>query len=588
MEDEKTPLSRRVPGAARAAPAASARPVLPPAVLERMRAAIDAERGEAREPSPSAMSAPESGAAGAPAGVPEPITEPMPRIQASASGSQARASAPAASKAVPQQDRTPTRRSRGKRDRRQTPSRTVPPPDTTFEHQPTALEVSLPAQAMSPESTVQGVKPGELNGAAAASTLEMLPATQTQPAATSGAEAKPEAPPLADTAPLADLVPRPEPPPRVEPTVPSRSDARPEHAADPKPELHRGRAAPTGFKAALDGVTRTSPNGRAQAAARAPDKERPPSAPTRVRPGPPTTHTGRQPAGLRRLGTGRLVAAAVVVIAAASVAIPLSLGGTSTNSSPRHLTPAQRAVLVTRQAAATWVAHEVSDSTPVACDPAMCAAIENAGFPQGDLTVLRPQSGAPLSSDLVAETAYVRTLLGTSFSTRDAPTIIAAFGKGAASIQIRAIAQGGAAAYRNQLTEDTAASKAFGAVLLDQQGFQEITVLPIAKTQMASGAVDMRVLDAIFLLAAKNPIEIIDFGNAAAGASQGVPLRYVDLAINGKAARMTTDAYRMWMLKTLATATYRPLWTKTLQLRDGTVELRIGFGAPTPPGLKQP
>src|SRR5271165_1520561 len=72
MEDEKSPLSRRVPGAARAAPTAPARPVLAAEVLARMRAAIDAERAEAAEPGPDSA-APRGSVA---ARIPAPASEP--------------------------------------------------------------------------------------------------------------------------------------------------------------------------------------------------------------------------------------------------------------------------------------------------------------------------------------------------------------------------------------------------------------------------------------------------------------------------------------------------------------------------------
>src|ERR1022692_2458514 len=47
MADDKptTPLTRRVPGAARSGPERSKRPVLPDALIERMQAAVDAARG---------------------------------------------------------------------------------------------------------------------------------------------------------------------------------------------------------------------------------------------------------------------------------------------------------------------------------------------------------------------------------------------------------------------------------------------------------------------------------------------------------------------------------------------------------------
>src|SRR3984885_14729683 len=71
-DDEATimPLSRRAPGAARRAPSQTAKPVLSEALLNRMKAAIDAENAQED-----------------PGRQDDPNTEPLPRVTASASTS---------------------------------------------------------------------------------------------------------------------------------------------------------------------------------------------------------------------------------------------------------------------------------------------------------------------------------------------------------------------------------------------------------------------------------------------------------------------------------------------------------------------
>jgi hypothetical protein len=595
MEDEKAPLSRRVPGAARVAPGASARPVLPAAVIERMRAAIDAERGEARDRSAESTSARQSNGAGNQTTPAEPITEPIPRVGLSSDAAgDAGASASARSETAAPGSRTSKRKSRPKREGRPTPPRTEPADPTTHQQAATPREVTVPTQARAPESAPELA---QRNGTATTDPSVEQPAALAQPMAAPASAVIPGAAPLSDTAPLADiapladLAPRPEAPPQVESATPSRLGLRPEHAADPKPELHRSHAAPGRSRASLDGSGRPGLGERAQPAPRVPDKERrPSSAPAPVRPGARSKRIGQRSAGLRGLASGRIVASVVVLVAAASVVIALSMRGTSRESSNRsvtRMTALQKEVLATRQLAANWVAQEASTSARVACDPAMCAAIGNAGFSRSELDVLGDHSPAPLTSDFVVETAYVRTLLGTSFAANNAPDVIAAFGKGAASIQIRLIAKDGAAAYQRALTSDFTASKDLAGTLLSQQGNGQITALAAARTQMAAGEVDIRAVYALIYLAAVNPIEVIDFGNVARDASEGLQLRYVDLAANDTAAHLDANAYRAWMLKSLKTAPYRYLWANFVTLQNGIKVLRVDFGAPTPLGLKQ-
>src|SRR5260221_2197521 len=88
-----------------------------------------------------------------------------------------------------------------------------------------------------------------------------------------------------------------------------------------------------------------------------------------------------------------------------------STGSTGGASGTVGLAPVQAAAAA-RQSAATWISAEVSHSTMVSCDPAMCAALAARGFPAGDLMTLGPGSADPLGSFVVVSTAAIPSRFG--------------------------------------------------------------------------------------------------------------------------------------------------------------------------------
>ena len=78
----------------------------------------------------------------------------------------------------------------------------------------------------------------------------------------------------------------------------------------------------------------------------------------------------------------------------------------------------------------------------------MCAALQSAGLPAADLLVLGTATPDPLGADLVVATAAVRSQFGARLAGVYAPVVLARFGTGAAGIDVRVIAPGGAPAYR--------------------------------------------------------------------------------------------------------------------------------------------
>ncbi len=292
----------------------------------------------------------------------------------------------------------------------------------------------------------------------------------------------------------------------------------------------------------------------------------------------------------RHVALTRLVASALAVIAAVSLAVAVTRYITGAHAgiyaSGPALSPAmQRQEARVRAQAATWVAQQVSRDDVVSCDPVMCAALTAHGFPSNKLLLLGSTSTYPTTSAVVIETAAVRSLFGTSLHTY-APAVLAAFGSGESLITIRVIAPDGAGPYYRALAKDLAARKATAAALLEAN---VITLSPTARKQLIAGQPDSRLLLAIATLAAKLPIDIVQFGNTGPGADADMPLRYADLVQNDQAAHLAAPAYLRSMRADLGLvqAEYRPASIATVVLGGQTV-LRIECTAPSPLGLLGP
>ena len=143
-----------------------------------------------------------------------------------------------------------------------------------------------------------------------------------------------------------------------------------------------------------------------------------------------------------------VAAGAVVVVAAAAAAAfvlhsaPRADGARTTESS------LQRHEAANRKVAAIWISNQLSPSSVVACDAAMCSVLEADGFPASNLRVLVRSSPYPWSSTVVVETAAVRGMFGTSLGAQAAPEVLSTVGSGSAIIRIRVVSPHGAAAYR--------------------------------------------------------------------------------------------------------------------------------------------
>lgn len=279
------------------------------------------------------------------------------------------------------------------------------------------------------------------------------------------------------------------------------------------------------------------------------------------------------------------VAAMVLVAAAATVTLAVSGQGKRAASQPGGASAAAGALAAAaaaRQQTAAWVASQAAADTIVACDPVMCAALQARGVPASRLLVLPPGGADPLGSDLVVATPAVRGQFGARLASVYAPAVLAAFGSGAARIEVRAVAPDGAAAYRTQLAADLRARRADGALMLHNR---HVRVTAAARAALGGGEVDDRLLVTLATLADLHPLDIIGFGPPGPGASAGVPLRTAYIA---GAAPPGARPASLASLRTVLRAQrppYLPSSIQTVQISPGRVVLRVTYPAPSPLGL---
>jgi hypothetical protein len=295
----------------------------------------------------------------------------------------------------------------------------------------------------------------------------------------------------------------------------------------------------------------------------------------------------------RRLANPKTRVAVVLVLAAIvflGAAVPLALSGgvfhsheeTSKGGSQTGLGAAGAfTAAAVRHQAAVWVAQQVSGDVVVACDPAMCGALQAAGVAAGRLLVLRPGQGDPLGSEILLVTAAVRSQFGSRLTSVYAPIVLAAFGSGSARIEVRVVAPDGTKAYLTQLAADVAARRSAGAALLHNSS---IRVAPAARRELTAGQVDPRLLLMVVTLSHAYPVGIVSFGGQASGASAGVPLRSAE--ITGAPAPGHRPA-SMRVLRHFLNAQrtpYRPATVTTVRLGSRTA-LDVEYPAPSPFGL---
>ena len=280
-----------------------------------------------------------------------------------------------------------------------------------------------------------------------------------------------------------------------------------------------------------------------------------------------------------------LVACAVLAVSAAVAAVVVGTTATSparpqarAASAGSQISVSLQAATAARTTAAGWIAGQVSPSAIVACDPAMCAALQASGVAAGRLLVLGTSASDPLGSDLVVATPALRSEFGARLASVYAPAVIASFGSGAARIDIRAVAADGTAAYDSALSADRSARIAAGEQLI---GNHRIAMTAAAATVLRAGLVDPRLLAMLAALAAQQPLRILAFGDPSPGASAAIPLRSLELA---PADAGTHAAARLRTMLSFLQAQRLPFLPATAALVDQSM-LSVEYTAPSPLGL---
>ena len=219
----------------------------------------------------------------------------------------------------------------------------------------------------------------------------------------------------------------------------------------------------------------------------------------------------------------------------------------------------------------------------IGCDAVMCADLSNAGVPSADLLVIKGTAPDPLGSDLVVATPAVQSQFGSRLSTEYAPTVLASFGSGQDRVAVRVIAPDGADAYQLALSRDLAARELRGTQLI---GNQQIALPPSAKTELAAGQVDPRLLITLPALAHQHAVRVLGFYDRAPGASSGVPLSGVLLSGADPRSGLSAHAYLRWLLSFLRSqqSLYRAAAIATTT-RHGHPVVSVRFARPNPIGL---
>jgi hypothetical protein len=236
---------------------------------------------------------------------------------------------------------------------------------------------------------------------------------------------------------------------------------------------------------------------------------------------------------------------------------------------------------VTDEAAATWIAGQVSHDAVVACDKVMCDALTAHQFPGGKLQLIKPDSPYPRHAQVVVVTPAVQHQFGSSLATDWAPAVLATFGAGGKAVAVRIIAPQGAVRFEAELRTDLRQRMSGGAGLLQSR---EVSASPAARKLLLAGEVDTRLIVALTALAALKPIDILGFGTRYPGASSGIPLRTADLAEEGAAAGMSQSGYLKFLLTELdqEQGVYRPLVARSGHDSAGKLIFQVRFAAPSP------
>ncbi len=217
----------------------------------------------------------------------------------------------------------------------------------------------------------------------------------------------------------------------------------------------------------------------------------------------------------------------------------------------------------------------------VACDNQTCAALTAGGFPAAQQVQIEVNPQSLATASVVVVTPAVRSYLSTNPGLANDVTsaVLASFGE----VTIQVVDTAGAAAYQTALSEDVQARIAMGEQLINT-GF--ISVSATAESELEAGDVDSRLLLVLQALCYQEPIDILAFGDAGPGASQGIPFRGVQLAEFDPNAGVSRSEYLQVIQQVLnAQATFPPYQKAgPVTLSNGQTVVQIEYAAPSPLG----
>jgi hypothetical protein len=262
-----------------------------------------------------------------------------------------------------------------------------------------------------------------------------------------------------------------------------------------------------------------------------------------------------------------------------SAGAPAGRPGTASGNAPVGSVAGRGPAATVRSVAAAWIAAQLSAATIIACDPAMCAALQAAGVNAGQLMPVPAGTADPGDAEILVTPPMAGRLAG-----RYGLALIASFGSGATSIEVRATEPGGAAAYAAALRADLAARKSAGSELLRNW---RIAFTAQDARQLRAGQVDSRLLATLAALTAKYPIRVDAFGDAAPGVTApgaALPLRGVTITITGGQNRTVSLAAALALVRSQS-APYQPAHAAIVYPAATQAALNVEFAAPSPLGL---
>ena len=284
----------------------------------------------------------------------------------------------------------------------------------------------------------------------------------------------------------------------------------------------------------------------------------------------------RRASGSRPWHTGRRwrFATLVLALAGAAMIVLWVTGGLAGTPSRAARVPAagagpQSLAAGVQAQAAAWIAGQVSGDAIVACDPGMCAALQEQGVAAGRLMPLRSAAASPPGAGVLA----ISPAAGGQLAGQYAPALIASFGSGGNRVEVRAVEPGGASAYRAALRADLAARRAAGSQLLRNS---HIRFTGPGAAQLRAGGVDARLLATLAALASQYAFRVTGFGDA----SPGAPVLFREVSITGVGRGL---AAALAMIRA-----QNPPYLPAHAAAVGQTGLSIEFAAPSPLGLLSP